>query len=153
MYVINFALHMEKVGKEYFEKLAKESSVTGIRNIFTMLADEQQEMIDTFKVLQSKVDSPLLVDSEALERARDIFARVLRNDLDAYRHALKIEAEIVMFFERMAQMETNEEARTLLMEIAEEEKKLFTTIENIHDFVAAPKTHLAGMEFSNLKEL
>src|SRR5512141_2923132 len=122
MYVINFALEMENVGKEYFEKLAKESSLTGIRNIFSMLAAEQQDLIETFKSLQSKVGSPLLVDSEALERARDIFAQifsaasigVLKNDLDAYRHVLKIETEIVKFFEEMAQVETNEDAKTLL---------------------------------------
>ncbi|HLO24908.1 MAG TPA: ferritin family protein [Geobacteraceae bacterium] len=161
MYVINFALEMENVGKEYFEKLAKESSLTGIRNIFSMLAAEQQELIETFKSLQSKVGSPLLVDSEALERARDIFAQIfsaatigaLKNDLDAYRHALKIETEIVKFFEDMAQVETNEDAKILFMKIVEEEKKLFSTIENIHDFVAAPKTLLAWMEFSNLKEM
>jgi rubrerythrin len=161
MYVLNFALEMEKVGKEYFEKLASESTLPGIKNIFGMLADEQQQLYDTFKSLQSKVDTPLLVDSLALERAIDVFARIfneatiglLKNDLDAYYHAMKIEAEIVTFFEDMAQKETNDDARTLLREIAAEEKKLYDTIETIHDFVAAPCTHLAWGEFSNLKEL
>ncbi len=161
MYVLNFALEMEKVGKEYFEKLAAESTLPGIRNIFNMLAVEQQQLYDTFKTMQSKVGTPLLVDSQALERAIDVFTQIfkeatidlLRNDLDAYAHALKIEAEIVKFFEDMAQKETNADARTLLREIAEEEKKLYNTIESLHDFVAAPHSHLAWAEFSNLKEM
>ena len=161
MYVLNFALQLEKVGKEYFEKLAADSSLPGIKNIFRMLAAEQQELYNSFKSLQSTVNTPLLVDSKALERALDIFAQIfneatvglLRNDLDAYRHAMKIEAEIVRFFEEMAQLETNEDAKILLKEIAEEEKKLYATIEDIHDFVAAPKSYLAGLEFSNLKGL
>ncbi len=161
MYVLNFALEMEKVGKEYFEKLAAESTVPGIKNIFGMLAVEQQQLYETFKSMQSKVDTPLLVDSQALERAIDVFTRIfneatiglLRNDLDAYGHAMKVEAEIVNFFEDMAQKETNADARMLLSEIAAEEKKLYDTIENIHDFVAAPYSHLACGEFSNLKEI
>lgn len=161
MYVLNFALKMEKVGKEYFEKLAADSTLPGVKNIFRMLAEEQQELYDTFKAMQRQIDTPLLVDSAALERAIGIFSQIfnaatiglLKNDLDAYHYAMKVEAQIVGFFEEMAQQETNEEARILLQKIAAEEKKLYDTIENIHDFVAAPRTYLAGLEFSNLKEM
>jgi rubrerythrin len=161
MYVVNFALEMEKVGKEYFKKLATETSLTGVKNIFSMMAAEQQELIDSFNSIQSKVKSPLLVDSEALENAINIFTQIfnestigiLRNDLDAYRHAMKIEDEIVKFFIQMAQLETNKEAKALLFEIAEEEKRLYNSIEDIHDFVAAPKTHLEMLESSHLKDM
>jgi rubrerythrin len=160
MYVINFALEMEKVGKAYFEKLAEETSLTGVRNIFKMLAAEQQKLHDIFKAIENKANTPLLVDSNALERAINIFAQIfndatkgiLRDDFDAYEHAMKIEADIVKFFENMAQLETNQDAKTLLREIADEEKKLYNSIENIHDFVAAPKWNLESTEFSNLKE-
>lgn len=160
MHVINFALEMEKVGKEYFEKLADETSLIGVKNIFKMLAAEQQNLYNIFKAIESKANTPLLVDSNALERAINIFTKIfneaskgiLRNDLDAYEHAMKIEADIVKFFEDMAQLETNQDAKTLLREIADEEKKLYISIENIHDFVAAPKWNLESTEFSNLKE-
>ena len=160
MYVINFALEMEKVGKEYFEKLAEETSLTGVKNIIKMLAAEQQKLYDIFKTIEISGNTPFLVDSKALERAMNIFAQIfneatkgiLRNDLDAYEHAMKIEANIVKFFENMAQLETNQDAKSLLREIADEEKKLYYTIENIHDFVAAPKWNLESTEFSNLKE-
>ncbi|MDR3580488.1 MAG: ferritin family protein [Oryzomonas sp.] len=160
MYVINFALEMEKVGKEYFEKLAEETSVTGVKNIFKMLAVEQQKLYDIFKAIERNENATLFVDSHALERAINIFAQIfneaskgiLKNDLDAYEYAMKIEADIVKFFENMAQLETNQDAKTLLREIADEEKKLYNSIEDIHDFVAAPKWNLESTEFSNLKE-
>jgi rubrerythrin len=160
MYVINFALEMEEVGKEYFDKLAEETSLTGIKNIFKMLAAEQQKLYDIFKAIENNANTPLSVDSKALERAIYIFAQIfneaskgiLRNDLDAYEHAMKIEADIVKFFENMEQLETNRDAKTLLGKIADEEKKLYNKIESIYDFVVAPKWNLESTEFSNLKE-
>ena len=156
MHILNFALEMEKVGKEYFEKLAAETSSTGVKNIFYMLATEQQELIDTFKSFERKNATPLVIDSEALDRAKGLFAQIfneatigiLKDDLDAYRHALKIESEIVHFFESVAQLETNQDAKVLLMEIAGEEKKVHDAIENITDFVAAPKTHSECIELA-----
>jgi len=154
MHVLNFALEMEKVGKEYFEKLAAETSLKGVQKIFHMLAAEQQELIDTFASFELKAVTPR--DSQALERAKGAFTQIfneatvgiLRDDLDAYRHALKVESEIVHFFEKVAGLETNLEAKALLMEIAEEEKKIYDVIENIHDFVAVPNTQVEGMDLA-----
>jgi hypothetical protein len=72
----------------------------------------------------------------------------IRDDLDAYRHALKIESEIVHFFESVAQLETNQDAKALLLEIAGEEKKVYDAIENITDFVAVPNTHSECIELA-----
>ena len=156
MQILNFALEMEKVGKEYFEKLATETSLMGVKNIFYMLATEQQELIDTFKSLEGKKAAPLMIDSEALDRAKGIFAQIfdeatigiLKDDLDAYRHALKVESDIFHFFESVAQLETNQDAKALLLEIAGEEKKVYDSIENLHDFVAVPNTHSECIELA-----
>lgn len=160
MNVFDFALQMEEDGKRYYEKLAAEASHTGLKRIFAMLADVEREHHDVFQTLKSGA-SAARADSRVLDRAKNIFQemmaekgalKTIKTDLDAYRHALKLEAESVRLYEEMAAKEKNEEVRELLQKIAEEEKHHYNIVENIHDFVAAPETYLAWGEFSNLRE-
>uniref|UniRef100_A0A831XDN4 Ferritin n=1 Tax=Geobacter metallireducens TaxID=28232 RepID=A0A831XDN4_GEOME len=163
MKVLDFALEMEQMGKSYFERLAGETTVGGIRTVFNLLAREQQELYDTFLAMKRGASAHCNADSQALERARDRFAEIfaangtavdlLKEDLEAYEHAMKVEADIVRFFEELAEQERNEESRALLREIAAEERRHYDVVESIHDFVAAPKWHLNWGEFSNLKEI
>lgn len=163
MKVLDFALEMETIGKGYFERLANESSIAGIGTVFAMLAEEQQELYDTFQAMKKGASAHCNADSKALERARESFAQIfaedgtalslLKDDLEAYEHALKVESDIVNFLEEIARKEGDAEARALLMEILAEERKHYDTLESIHDFVAAPKWHLDWAEFSNLNEM
>jgi rubrerythrin len=76
----------------------------------------------------------------------------MKEDLDGYRLALKIEADSVRFYENAAKKERREDVKAILHRIAEEEKDHFNIVENIYDFVLKPKYFLAWGEFSNLKE-
>ena len=163
MYVLEFALKMEKIGKDYYEKLADETTVPGIKNIFRMLADDQQELYERFDTMRKNGGGLSMVTSEAFGRPRNIFRTIfntnvqpvtaLKNDLDAYRYALGIEARIVGLFEELAGKERNEEAKALLKKIGEEEKKLYSEIENICDFVAAPTWYPTSIEYSMVTDL
>lgn len=163
MKVIDFALEMEEMGKDYFRRLAAEASMTGVRTVFTMLAEEQQELYDTFLAIKRGASAHCNADSQALERARETFARLfapdgahlalLKTDLAAYEHAMQVEAAIVSFCEELAERERDEEARALLREIAAEERRHYDTVESIHDFVAAPRWHLCWGESCNLREM
>ncbi|BDV44370.1 ferritin [Geotalea uraniireducens] len=162
MKVLDFALQMEELGKNYYERLAAETSLNGIRAVFSMLAEEQQELYDTFQAMKRGASAHCNADSLALDRAWRNFGKIfaagsgtidlLKNDLDAYRHAIQVEADIVRFFEELASSENNAEARALINEIAAMERKAYRRVENIHDFVAAPKWQLSWGEFSNLNE-
>lgn len=158
MYVLKFALQMEKIGRVYFEKLAGETSVTGIRNIFRMLADEQQELYETFAAMERDGDRLSEVDAEALDGARIALSRIftedgpavraLKSDLDAYRHAVGIQKSIVDFFTHRAAKEENGEAKALLMKIVEQEEKLYHEIEDLYEFTAAPRWHPTAIEYN-----
>lgn len=163
MKVIDFALEMEEMGKDYFWRLANEASINGVRTVFTMLAEAQQELYDTFLAMKRGASVHCNADSRALERAREAFARIfapdgalldlLKTDLAAYEHAMQVEAAVVRFCEELAEQERDEEARALLREIAAEERRHYDTVESIHDFVAAPRWQLCWGEFSNLQEM
>ena len=96
------------------------------------------------------------------ESAQTIFSDLLagkerpdtmKEDLDGYRYAMKIEADSVRFYENAARRERKSAVKSLLLKIAEEEKKHFNIVENIYDFVLSPKYFLAWGEFSNLKDM
>ena len=161
MNIFEFAMKMELDGKAYYEKLAAETGVIGLKTIFSRLAVDEQKHYDTIKALKSGA-ARKMADSTILEEAKNLFTDLmrdknivgsLRSSLDGYEHARKIEAESVRFYEDAAQKEGNPDTAKLLVRIAEEEKKHFNIMDNLYDFTLAPQYFLAWGEFSNLKEL
>ena len=156
MNVFDFAMKMEMDGKGYYEKLAAETPVVGLKNIFLSLAQDEQKHYDIIKELKSGAD-PAIAETNVLEDTKNLFQNLmaqrsvvagLKKDLDGYEHGMKIEAESVKFYEAMARKEQNEGVAKLLQKIADEEKKHFEIMENLYDFVLAPQNYLAWGEFS-----
>lgn len=161
MNLFEFAMKMEMDGKAYYEKLAAESAVIGLKTIFTRLAADEQKHCDTIEAIKAGV-AGTMADTTVLEEAKNLFESLmgdktiaggLRKDLDGYRHAMKIEADSVRLYEDMAKKENNPETAQLILKIANEEKKHYNIMENLYDFVLAPQNFLAWGEFSNLREL
>jgi len=158
---LEFALKMELDGKAYYEKLASETDVTMLKIIFTSLAADEQKHYDTIKQMQSEVNT-VMVDSTALEMSKKIFqdlindkntAEGLKESLDGYKHAMKVEADSVKFYEEIAAKESNPDSKKLLLKVAEEEKKHYNIMDNLYDYTLKPQYFLAWGEFSNIKEL
>jgi len=161
MKVFDFAMKMELDGKAYYEGLATDAIDTGLKNIFSTLASDEQKHYEI--ILALKAGTKLKMDDSAvLETAKNLFeqmlpdkslAGTLKKSLDGYQYARKIEADSIRFYEEMAKKEDDPEIVQLLLRIANEEKKHFNILDNLCDFVAAPESFLAWGEFSNLKEL
>jgi len=156
MNVFDFAMEMEMDGKGYYEKLAAETPVVGLKNIFLSLAQDEQKHYDIVKELKSGATGAM-AETTVLEDAKNVFQNLMaqrsvvatwKKDLDGYEHAMKIEAESVKFYEGMVRKEQNEVTAKLLQKIANEEKKHFEIMENLYDFVLAPQNYLAWGEFS-----
>lgn len=161
MNVFDFAMQMEVDGKAYYEKLAGQASLPGLRIIFTRLAEDEQKHFEIFRALRSGDRTPIMQESMALADARNIFAELPKgaegaaggkDDLAAYQHAMKLEADSFRLYEDAAAKEVGAETRMLLLKVAEEERKHFSILENIFHFVNAPNQYLAWGEFSNLEE-
>jgi rubrerythrin len=161
MDIFEFALKMELDGKAYYEKLAAETSDTGLKAIFTTLAADEQKHHETIQAIKSG-SSWVMKESVVLESAKNLF-EILKSDqtiadgmkksLDGYQFARKIEAASVKFYENAAKKESNATIRQLLLRIAEEEKGHYNILDNLYDFTLAPRYFLAWREFSNIKEL
>jgi rubrerythrin len=161
MNILDFAMKMELDGKAYYEVLAAETTVAGLKSIFTSLAADEQKHYETILAIKAGTN-PKMADSTVLEKARNLFEELaadknivgsLKKSLDGYQHARKIEADSVRLYEDMAKKEEKPETVQLLLRIANEEKKHFNILDNLYDFVLAPQYFLAWGEFSNLKDL
>jgi rubrerythrin len=160
MNVFDFAIKMEVDGKAFYEKLAQESSMAGLKTIFSRLAEDEQKHLEVFQSLQSGGQAMAMADTSVLEDAQNVFASFLQTerpdvpaaDLEAYRFAMKLEVDSFRLYEEAAGKENDPETKRLLLRIAEEEHKHFSILENIYDFVNAPHQYLAWREFSNLDE-
>lgn len=161
MNIFDFAMKMELDGKAYYENLADETEVAGLKNIFTGLAADEQKHFEIIQSIKTGAEFKM-ADSAVLENAKNLFEEIasdksiagsLKKSLDGYRHAMKIEADSVRLYEDMAKKEGNPEIVRLLLCIADEEKKHFNIMDNLYDYVLAPQNFLAWGEFSNLKEL
>ncbi len=162
MNVLDVAAAKEKQVKSYYEKLAGETALAGIRKIFTLLAADEQKHYEMVLALKGGRLPDLSPDSTVLECARETVgkmigsreaAELIRNDLEGYRHALEVEAESVRFYGSIVEQESDEDSGKILRKILEEEKKHYNVVENLYDFALKPEYFLEWCEFSNLREL
>ena len=161
MNVLDFAMNMELDGKTYYEKLSTESTEVALKTVFAGLAQDEQKHYEIIQALKAGRLSTV-AESTSLEVAQNLFASLtqdkalagsLKDALDGYQHARKIEADSIRFYEDMAKKEDNPDAVCLILMIANEEKKHYNIMDNLCNFVQAPQYYLAWGEFGNLKEL
>ena len=161
MNVFDFAMKMEEDGKAYYEKLASQTSLPGLKTIFTRLAEDEQKHYEIFRELKTSGSVPAMQETTIIEETKNVFADLpkeektlkgLEGDLAAYQHAMKIESDSFRFYENAAGKEKNPATKSLLIRIAGEEHKHFNVMGNIYHFVNAPSQYLAWGEFSNLDE-
>jgi rubrerythrin len=158
MNVFDFAIKMEEDGKAFYEKLAADTNVSELKTIFSLLAAAEEEHCKAIEAMKQDC-SPGNAESKVLEKAMNVFQGLmerkldmLKGDPDGYRHAIKLAMAGVKLYEKMATKETNPATSRILMMLADDERKHLEILENIYDFVEAPKDFLAWGEFSNLKE-
>ena len=161
MNVFDFAMKMETDAEAYYKKLAEQTQVEGIKNIFLDLASDEKKHHEMFQAMKERTGNTAMEESQALENARNAFSRMLekkpsadqlQGDLEAYRHAMKMEAEGARVYEKALAEETDPEVKALIERIIKEEHKHFNIIQNVHDFANAPNDYLEWAEFSNLEE-
>ena len=161
MNVFDFAIKMELDGRRFYEKLALGTELAGLRNIFLQLAADEQKHHELLLALKGQTGATAMENSTALEQARNVFEDLLarketlgpvKGDLEAYHHAMGLEADSFRLYEEAAEKEKDRSVRELLLRIAGEEHKHFNILRNIHDFISAPSQFLAWGEFSNLAE-
>lgn len=160
MNVFDFAMEVERTGRTYYRNLARKAAAPGVRAIFSMMADDEQELLERFRAMKASTQSTTLEDSRVVESLGNDFAKVfaegealaISSDLEAYNYVMKVERDICRLYEGAAARESKPEVKTLLLKIAAEERRELDSLRKVYDFVNAPNEYLAWGEFSNLNE-
>lgn len=160
MNVLDFAMKMELQGKAFYQTQAESTKLPGFRAIFLGLAADEQKHYDFLQKVKEGKEWQM-ANTRMLEQARTVFTEMLRNkdqfeelreDVDAYRMGMKLEADSVRLYEDLASQAESPETAQLYLKLASEEKKHFNILENICDFITRPKYYLQWEEYTNLHE-
>jgi rubrerythrin len=118
MDTLEFAKSLEKEGKEFYEKCAKDSPFKELAGIFLVLAKEEQRHFDLFTALQKKQVLPPTTDISSSKEAKKVFAGLSKNfsfpdDVysytETYEKALDIERNSILLYEDMLAKATSVE--------------------------------------------
>lgn len=161
MNIFDCAIKIEEEAKTYYEGLEAECRLPEMKHLFSMLAASEDEHRESLIKLKAGV-APETARLDALDGAscrfrplvteRELLEEV-ENDPDLYLFTVKKEEQEIRFYEELASMEGDETTRKSLLMLAQEGRRQLSIMENIYDFVEAPRNYLAWGEFSNLREL
>jgi rubrerythrin len=158
MNIFQFAADKERRSERYYRELAEKTSCTGLRNILTMLADEEATHGRTVQRMRNETPD-LQADTPVLANARKVFetmrgsARQFNfqiSEADLYRKARDIEQESKAFYLEKAEQVKDPAHKAIFQRLAAEEDKHLLLMENIVTFVSRPETYLEDAEFSHL---
>jgi rubrerythrin len=160
MDIYEFAMKMEKDGENYYRELAKMTVNTGLRNIFTMLANAEVVHHKIFKKMKEneKVEAAV---TRIMPEVKNIFEKMREEEkdpdihitqTDSYKKAQEIEKESMDFYLSNANAVDGPHQKEIFIRIAGEEKKHYFILEEIVNFVSRPETWLENPEWYHLEE-
>ena len=160
MDIFQFALEKERYSEQFYRDLAKRTSYAGLRNIFTMLADEEVKHYHV--VQQMQTETPRAVsETPLLAHAREIFEKMRGSskkfdfnitEAELYRKACDIEEESERFYLERAEEVEDPAQKEVFRKLAAEEHKHWIIVDNIRSFVAQPESFLENAEMFHLDD-
>ena len=160
MNVFDCAIKIEEETKRYYQGLEAESQSPEMKHLFSMLVASEDEHHDILIRLRSI--APEQVQLAGLDGAACHFRPPLtqrelleetENDPDLYKFTVKEEEQEISLYEELSARAGDEATAQSLRMLADAERRHLSIMENIYDFVQAPKSYLAWGEFSNLQSL
>jgi rubrerythrin len=158
MNIYEFAMQMERDGERFYRNLADGSSSQGMSRILTALADDEAKHYIIVKEMAEDVE-PDMDKTTVLTDAKNVFAQMQGTSLDlgglqveVYRQAQEIERQSREFYKEQADQATQASARTILLEIADEEQRHYFLLDRIVEFIDRPRTWIENAEFNHLDE-
>jgi rubrerythrin len=160
MNIFEFGMQMEKDGETYYHEIIKKTNDPEIKTILSMLAEDEVKHYEMLKNLNDDTDVQLS-DTEVLSKAKNIFAEAreknteIKGDVslkEMFETALELEKKSQLFYEEKAGEIESDAQKSILLKLAEEEKKHYFLIENLIEFLTRPETWVENAEFNHLDE-
>lgn len=159
MDIFEFAIQMEADGQKYYLDLASRTNHTALKNILTLLADD--EVKHQLAIEDLRITNCEMTETRILDSAKNVFRQMrdfggvfdLSGDEEQYyKQAMEMELKSQSFYLDKADQVATPEQKELFERLAEEEKKHYHLLSNLVDYAAAPNNWLADAEFEHLEE-
>ncbi len=159
MNAYQYAMRMESEAENFYRDLADGISDTTIKNVFTMLADEEVKHFKVFEKMSRNSELSSIEDMDISAKVREIFTDIkgcnrkysfTDEQVAYYEKAANIEDNAAKFYREKAEEMTDPAQKEAFLAIAREEKKHQQIMQNLADFVAAPDSWLESAEFYSL---
>jgi rubrerythrin len=160
MDIFQFAMQKEKYSEQYYRDLAGRTNYAGLRNILTMLADEEVEHFRVVEHMKAQTP-PNVPKTPILAHAKEMFAKMRGSskkfdfnisEADLYRKACDIEEESKRFYLERAEEVKDPAQKEIFRKLAAEEHKHWIIVDNIRSFVARPETFLENAEIFHYED-
>ncbi len=160
MNVIDYARKTEESGIRFYQEMADRAKADGVRRIFTMLAHDEELLLEKLQRLQDKHPKMSKQNIRVLNLSNNVFEKLRKqenkfnigSDVEAYQLACDAEREILRTYERATEAASETETKKSLMLITAMERHELAEIEGMLDFANTPNQSLVWGEFSNLNE-
>ncbi len=166
MNVFEFAMQMELDGKAFYEKHAREQQNQDLKQVLTMLAEEEQKHYNIFKKLNEGAGPATVTTgkshSETLAKVKNIFVELsnnsdhpsfTQNEKSIWTEALKLEEKSEKFYREKAEQESDPNRKNLLSLIANEERNHIYLIDSVLTYMKFPDTFSDTAKFKDFKSL
>ncbi|MGD9109393.1 MAG: ferritin family protein [Phycisphaerales bacterium] len=160
MDIFEFAMEKEKYAEQFYRDLAERAPDAGLKEIFTMLADEEEKHCEVVENMKAQADVES-AQTSVLGDARDIFEKMREgskkfnldvSQIELYKKAQDIEKQARNFYlEKVGEVKLQNQ-KNIFLQLAEEEKKHYFLLDNIIEFVNRPNEWLENAEFYHLEE-
>jgi len=161
MNIFEFAMKMEQDGEAYYRELAEKSSHSGLKNILNLLANEEVKHYDVLKKLSRQETKTTMEETQILTDVKNVFVQMKEQgtsfdmkmpQAEFFVKAKEIEEKSYHFYVEKAREIESENARKLLLKIADEEKNHIFLLENLVDYLSRPGVWVENAEFHKLDE-
>ncbi len=147
------AINIEVEGEKFYRDLSGKAAAEGMKNIFSMLADDELKHKETFEAMkQGKTPEPAA--SVTQDEAKKVFKTFKKQDfldeqkqLELYRKVLDIEKKSIDFYADQLGTVEDEKHRKTLEQIIGEEQSHFKLIDSIIIMVERPESWVEHAEF------
>jgi rubrerythrin len=161
MNIYKYAMKMEIDGENYYRSLANRAESEGIRNILTMLADEELKHFEILKRMSNNELDIEMAFTDSLQDVKNIFTEMQGKNIgigpdaehvNVYRKAQEHEEKSYQFYLEKSEQAERESEKGIFLKLAKEEKKHMILMANIADFVEQPDVWIADAEFNRLDD-
>ena len=166
MNILDFAMKMEMDGKRFYQNAAAKESNRGLKEILTMLADEEQNHYEFFaKMKGNELEAAgdlLNSNSDTLRKTSNLFQELSKtgaaetfgdDTLSVWTEALHIEEKAEKFYRDKASEESDPQRRELLNRIADEERNHVMMIDGVLTYLKFPEEFAQSAQFKDFQSL